>query len=151
MNVFTVSFFGHRSIDDLRSLEAHLAPILKTLIRSKHYVVFLIGRNGEFDEYTASIIKRVQKDTGKENSEMTLVLPYKVANIDYYDKYYDNIVIPEHLHRVYPKAAIALRNQWMVDVSDLVIVYVKHNGGGAYTAMRHAEKTNKTIINIYKS
>ena len=50
MDIFTVSLFGHREIDDLRLLEKRLSPILKELIKTNTYVSFLIGRNGEFDE-----------------------------------------------------------------------------------------------------
>ena len=149
MDIFTVSLFGHREIDDLRRLENKLSPIIKELIRTKPYVAFLIGRNGEFDEYAASVIKRAQKEVRKDNNDITLVLPYTVAKIEYYEKYYDGIVIPESLHRVHPKAAITLKNRWMIEKSDLVIVYVERNKGGAYTAMKYAQKLNKTVINIF--
>lgn len=65
---FTVSLFGHREIGDLRQLENKLFPIVKNLIRENSYVTFLLGRNGEFDEYAASVIKRAQSDVGKEKS-----------------------------------------------------------------------------------
>lgn len=149
MDIYTVSFFGHRELYDLRHIDVELVPILKELIRSKQYVSFLIGRNGEFDEYTASVIKRVQKAVGKDNNEMTLVLPYTVANIEFYEKYYDSIIIPETVYRVHPKSAITLKNQWMVEQSDLVIVNVERNKGGAYTAMKYAQKLNKKIINLH--
>ena len=149
MDIFTVSLFGHREIDDLRRLEKQLAPVLKELIQTKSYVSFLIGRNGEFDEYVASVIKRVQKDVGKENNDMTLVLPYTVAALEYYEKYYDSIIIPESLYGAHPKLAITLKNRWMVESSDLVIVYVERDKGGAYTAMKYAEKRNKKLINLY--
>jgi hypothetical protein len=71
-------------MDDLRRLNEQLAPIIKKLIQTKPYVSFLIGRNGEFDEYAASVIKRAQKELGKENNDITLVLPYTVADIAYY-------------------------------------------------------------------
>ena len=149
MNVFTVSLFGHRKMDHLHWLDNQLAQIIKNLIQTKPYVNFLIGRNGSFDEYAASAIKHVQKEVGKENSEITLVLPYAVADLIYYEKYYDNVMIPETLFGVHPKAAITLKNQWIIEQSDLVIVYVEHNSGGAYTAMKYAEKRNKKIIHLY--
>ena len=34
---------------------------------------------------------------------MTLVLAYPVANMEYYEKYYDNIIIPYELERVHFK------------------------------------------------
>ena len=149
MSIFTVSLFGHREIDDLWRLNDQLTPIIKELIQTKSYIVFLIGRNGEFDEYAASVIKLVQRELGKENSDMSLVLPYKVSDIEYYEKYYDSIVIPESLFGAHPKSAITLKNRQMIEQSDLVIVYVKHNKGGAYTAMKYAEKLNKKVINLY--
>lgn len=146
---FKVSLFGHREINDLRDLENKLIPIIKELIMTKKFVNFLIGRNGEFDEYAASVIKRVQRDAGKEKSEITLVIPYSVANLEYYEKYYDSILIPDKVYGAHPKSAIELKNRWMVEVSDLVIVYVERESGGAYKAMKYAEKCNKNIINLY--
>ena len=149
MKIYTVSFFGHRDLYDLRRIDERLEPILEGLIRTKSYVAFLIGRNGEFDKYAASVIKRVQREVGKENSDMTLVLPYAVADMEYYEKYYDDIVIPDSVGTVHPKLAITMKNRWMIDRSDLVIVNVERDKGGAFAAMRYAEKQNKKIINLY--
>ena len=149
MNIFTVSLFGHREIDDLRLLDAKLTPIIKELIQTKTYVSFLIGRNGEFDEYAASVIKITQKEVGKENNDITLVLPYTVAGLEYYEKYYDNIIIPESVYMAHPKSAISLKNRWMVEQSDLVITHVEREEGGAYNAMKYAKSLSKDIINLF--
>ncbi len=149
MEIYTVSLFGHRELYDLRRVDERLVPILKELIRTKPYVSFLIGRHGEFDSYAASVIKRVQKEVGKENNEMTLVLPYTVADLEYYENYYDNIIIPDDIVGKHPKSAITLKNKWMVEQSDLVIVNVERSKGGAFTAMKYAEKQNKVIINLF--
>ena len=148
MKNFIVSLFGHREIDDLFKLEKLLFPVIKGLIQTKTYVSFFVGRNGEFDEYAASVIKRAQKAVGKENNEITLVLPYSVASIEYYGNYYDDIIIPGSLFGVHSKAAITQKNRWMVEMSDLVIVYVARNKGGAYEAMKYAKKLNKNVINL---
>ena len=112
-------------------------------------MALLIGRSGEFDECAASVIKRVQKACGNENSDMTSVLPYTVADLEYYEKYYDSVIIPECLCGVHPKSAITLRNRWMIEHSDLVIFFVERNKGGAYGALKYAEKRNKQTINLY--
>lgn len=148
MDVFTVSLFGHRKIDDLRQLDEKLTPMIKELIKTKPYVAFLIGRNGEFDEYAASLIKRARKEVERENSDLTLVLPYSVTDLQYYEKYYDHIVIPENANGTHPKAAITLKNRWMVEQSNLVIVWVERDTGGAYTAMKYAEKSGKKTVNL---
>lgn len=36
----------------------------------------------------------------------------------------------------------------MVDRADLIICYVENKSGGAYKAMRYAEKQGKRIINL---
>ena len=148
MNIFTVSLFGHREIEDLRRLDEKLFPVIKELMQTETYVSFLIGRNGEFDEYAASVIKRAQKEVGKENNDITLVLSYRVADIEYYEKYYDSIIIPESVYDAHPKSAIVLKNRWMVEQSELVIVYVEREEGGAYAAMKYAKKLEKQIINL---
>lgn len=148
MQIYTVCFFGHRELYDLQRVEEKLIPIVKELIQTKPYVAFLVGRNGEFDEYAASVIKRLQKETARENSELTLVLPYSVADIEYYQKYYDSVIIPECLSRVHPKTAITARNRWMVEQSELVVVNVRRDSGGAYAAMKYAEKLNREVINL---
>ena len=105
MNTLFVSMFRHRQVNDLRCIDDKLVPILKELIRTKPYVSFFIGRNGEFDKYAASVIKRTQKEAELKNSDMTLVLPYSVADIEYYEKYYDSVIIPECVHGAHSKAA----------------------------------------------
>lgn len=147
-SIYTVSLFGHRRIEDLRLLDARLTPLITELIQAKSYVVFLVGRNGEFDEYVASVIKRAQKVVGKETSDIILVLPYKVADVEYYEEYYDSIVIPRCVHGVHFKRAITLKNRWMVEQSDLSIFYVEREKGGAYAAMKYAEDLNKEMINL---
>ena len=150
MEIFTVSLFGHREIHDLRQLEGRLVPILTELIQSKPYVSFLVGRNGEFDEYVASIIKRLRKECGRDNCDITLVLPYMVSDIEYYEKYYDSIIIPEELYNAHYKLAITLKNRWVIEHSELIIVYVERKGG-AYSAMKYAEKMHKNVINLYEN
>ena len=148
MNVFTVSLFGHRTIDDLRRIDERLIPILREVIREAPYVEFMIGRHGAFDEYAASLIKLLWREIGKENSEITLVLPYTVKNLQYYERYYDHIIIPECVCGAHPKSAIGLKNRWMVENSELVIVFVERNHGGAYAAMKYAEQKKKRVINL---
>ena len=148
MDVYTVSLFGHREIGDIIRLEKKLFPMIKELLRSHAYISFLIGRNGEFDECAAAVIRRVRKEMGAENSELLLILPYKMAKMEEYEAYYDGIIIPDCLHEAHPKSAITGRNRWMVEQANLVLAYVEHQKGGAYTAVRYAQKKNKAVINL---
>lgn len=151
MSGYIVALFGHRELPDLQRIEKSLYPIVKKLILKETYVIFLIGRNGEFDEYAASIIKSIQHEYGTGNSELLLVLPYEVADIKYYENYYDDIYIPPCVEGVHPKSSISKRNRWMVEQADLVIVNVEKSQGCAYTAMKYAEKLHTHVINLAES
>lgn len=61
MNIFTVSFFSHRKIDNIFEIEKQLQDYIYALLKEKEYVDFLIGRNGEFDMLVSSVIRRVKK------------------------------------------------------------------------------------------
>ena len=58
MNIYTVSFFGHREIERPIEIENHLDKLLHDLINQNEYIEFLIGRDGEFDLLASSAIKR---------------------------------------------------------------------------------------------
>lgn len=148
MQTYTVSLFGHRRIDKFHKLDGILEKTVKELISSNEFVEFLIGRNGDFDEYAASVIKRVQKCMGKERCALTLVLPYTVTDIEYYQDYYDSVIIPEELYGVYPKSAIAKRNKFMVDRSDLVVIWCERGSGGAYEAEKYARVQGKRVLSL---
>ena len=81
MDTFTVSFFGHREIENGFEVERRLEEIITDLIRSKEYIEFLIGRDGEFDLLASSVIKRCIKKDGRGNTSLELVLPY--LRVDY--------------------------------------------------------------------
>ena len=68
MNIFTVSFFGHRQLDNFYEAENELERIITELISQKEYVEFLVGRNGEFDQLAASTIKRVRQRFDTSNN-----------------------------------------------------------------------------------
>ena len=148
-DIYRVAFFGHRRIDRLREIEEKLVPILNELILTKEYVEFYIGRNGEFDEFAAAVIKRVQKQLDRGNSTLILTLPYTVKDIEYYAEYYDEIVIPDVVGNAHPKGAITLRNKWVAEICDLIIFYIEREEGGAYSAVKYAKKLKKKrVINI---
>lgn len=61
MDIYTVSFFGHREIERVSEIESRLDKLLYDLITQKRYVEFLIGRDGEFDLLAASAIRRARQ------------------------------------------------------------------------------------------
>ena len=147
-DTYRVVLFGHRDFNEYRILDKYLGPILKELLRTKPYVEIYIGRNGEVDIYAATVVKSIQNAIGKANSELICVLPYPEKDMEYYESYYDSVIIPECVEETHPKGAITKRNRWMVEQADLFICYVEHERGGAYTALKYAKTLEKEIINL---
>jgi len=146
--IYRVSFIGHRRVDDFYFVENQLDNIVGELIRTKEYVEFYVGKNGDFDTMVASAIKRAQKRLGKENNSLILVLPYTVADMEYLEDFYDEIWILDELHGVHFKNVITKRNEWFVNNSDLLVAYVLRDKGGAATCFKMAKKQEISVVNI---
>ena len=152
MDIYTVSLFGHRHIEQGALVEERLESLLYDLITGKEYGEFLIGRDGEFDLLASSVIKRCIKKYGRGNTSLVLVLPYMRA--EYRDNeaafldYYDEVEICEESARAHFKAAIQIRNRRMVDRSDLVVCCIQHQSGGAYRTVQYAQRLGKRVVEV---
>ena len=149
-DIYRASFIGHREVEHFREVEEQLERIVVELIKTKEYVEFYVGRNGEFDLMVASVIKRSQRDYGYANSSLILVIPYPIANLEDMEKYYDEVMYPVELYKVHYKAAITKRNEWMVDHSDLLVAYVIRENGGAHVCLKKAIGKERRVMLIKK-
>ncbi|MBQ6040059.1 MAG: hypothetical protein IJL32_04700 [Oscillospiraceae bacterium] len=152
MDIYTVSFFGHREVERASEIESKLDQLLHDLITQKQYVEFLVGRDGEFDLLAASAIRRAVNQYGYGNTSIILVLPYMKAeyrdNKQYYLSYYDEVEICSESSDAHYKSAIQVRNRYMVDRSNLVVCCIQHKSGGAYRTMQYAKKQGKQVRNL---
>ena len=142
-----ISLFGHRDFEYHNTFEPTLIKLLGDMLEENENLEIYIGRNGEFDVFAASVLRRVKRKSG-DRVFINLVIPYTVKDLEYFETYYDDVILPYGAESVYPKAAIAKRNLWMVDKSDLVICYVKRHSGGAYKAVKYALRKNKRVLNL---
>lgn len=142
-------------IDNFPKVEERVEEIVRNLIREKQYVEFLVGRDRDFDQIVTSTIRRVKRAVRDDNSVLVWVMPYPKAeyedNTESFDSYYDEVEVCQESCSTHFKAAITLRNNNMIDRSDLVVAYVERKSGGPYRALEYTEKTNKKIINIAES
>ena len=152
MNIYTVSFFGHRHLEYGTEIENRLDMILYDLITQKQYVDFLIGRDGDFDLLVSPAIRRTIGNYAYGNTHFTLILPYMKAeyrdNEKNYLEYYDEVEICSESAEIYPKSAIQIRNRNIVDCSNLVVCYIQYKNGGAYKTIQYARKQGKKIVNL---
>ena len=152
LNTFTVSFFGHRSIENALEVETRLERLIHSMLREHEYVEFLVGRDGEFDQIVSSVIRRCKREYRSDNSAHVWVLPYLTAdfrdNEDAYREYYDEIEICGISADVHFKGAHQVRNHEMVDRSHLVVFCIQHDSGGAWQTMKYATKQGVPYTNI---
>lgn len=152
MEIFSVSFFGHRSLYGCGFVDQKVYEIICDLIRNKSYVEFLVGRDGDFDQIVSSAIIRAKRNIDHGNASHIWIMPYMKAeyknNKMAFEKYYDFIEVCEKSSVAFPKSAITIRNRYMIERSDMCIFYVTEKSGGAWNAMQYAEKIGKAYINI---
>ena len=147
MNIFRISFIGHRQISSVAFIENQVERLAAEFMRQADFVEFYLGRNGEFDIAAASGIKRAQKRIGHEKSALILVLPYEMKDLPYYQAFYDEVILPVD-SSVHFKLAITKRNKWMVESTDLLIAYVTKPQGGAYHTLCYAQSLGRQICNL---
>lgn len=152
MDIYTVSLFGHREMSAPIEIGKVLEKEVEKLIRTKEYVEFLVGRNGDFDILAASKIRTVRRKLDYGNCSMVLVLPYMTEeycdNRGSFEQYYDSVEICDEAASVHFKARFAIRNKQMVERSDLVLCCIEHKSGGAFQAVKHAKKLKIEIRNL---
>lgn len=138
--------FGHRNV--FENISDKLDQAIESAIQ-QGCEIFYTGAMGDFDSLFSSAIHRAKKNYTQ--IKLICVKPYFTNDIntnrDYYVALYDDIIIPDELAGIHYKAAIKARNRWMIDNSDIVIVYTIRNYGGAYDAKKYAER-KKNIITI---
>ena len=153
--VYTVSFFGHRYIENFRVAERKVEDLIYKLIQEHEYVEFLVGRDGDFDQIATSAVLSAKHSYAEHRCDVTWVMPYLKSeytnNAEDFKNYYDYVEVCTESEKVHPKQAIQVRNRYMVDRSDLVVFWVERNSGGAYQTIKYAEKQGKKIINIAES
>lgn len=117
---------------------------------AKGCTVFYTGAMGDFDGLFSSTVRRAKMVY--TNIKLICVKPYFTAelneNKEYYEVFYDDIIIPDEIAGTHYKAAIKARNRWMIEMSDIVLGYTIRNSGGAFAALRYAEKYGREIIDI---
>lgn len=152
LDVYTVSFFGHRDIYYTKQLENRLDDIILNLIQEHEFVAFLTGYDGEFDRIATATVKRAKREYAQHRCDITWVMPYEkaeyVKNRQYYDDFFDYVEICAESAEKHPKGAIQVRNRQLVDRSDYVVFWIEREIGGAYQTMKYAKKYGKNIINL---
>ncbi len=143
--------FGHREI--YKDIYGELEHAIENLIVNEKVKIFMTGGMGEFDKTFASVVRKIK--IRYKDISLILVKPYFSGELNtnkkYYESMYDDVIIPDTVLGIHPKAAITKRNRWLVENSDIIISFVHRDYGGAFEAVKYANRLNKRVINIYDS
>ncbi len=143
-NEMIITFIGHGKLKNPSEVEAALRALLGKYFSSENRITFYCGGYGEFDLLCARVVRDIKNIA---NCESILVIPYLNRGKEEIDSLYDQTLYPP-LESVPPKLAILKRNEWMIDESHVVIVFVEFLFGGANKALEYAKRKNKTIVNL---
>ena len=137
----SVTFCGHAEVVNSDAVRSWLMATVERLIRQGART-FYLGGSGAFDRMAASVVLELKRPYPQ--IESVLVLPYLDREMDA-SGYYATVYPP--LETVPRRFAISKRNEWMVDVSDVVVAYVTHDWGGAAKVLEYARRKKKHMIN----
>ena len=140
--------FGHREF--YRDIKNEMQETIERIIAEDNITGFLTGGMGEFDSLFSSTVRTCKLHNNR--IQLILVKPYFSnelnTNKEYYESFYDGVMIPEEIAGCHYKSAIIKRNRWMIEQSDIVISGVYRDYGGAYRAIKYAEKIHKQVLNL---
>lgn len=145
----TCTFAGHREVF-ASGVEADIDSAIESILANDSDFVFYTGGMGEFDSKCSAAVRKAKRTHPEKDIKLFLVEPYMKTEIneskDYYEAFFDGIIIPAELAGVHFKNAISQRNKWMIDRSDYLIAFVYRDFGGAYEAMKYAKRKGRIVI-----
>lgn len=147
--MITCTFAGHRepvSRRDALVIPSSLALEIGRMLKMDDEFRFYFGGMGWFDEVSLREAWYARRESRGKRVELILVQPYdrRIAGAELYDE----ILLPEELRILHPKAAIPARNRWLIEHSDHLIAYVRRETGGAAATLRHARERGIHITEL---
>lgn len=165
----TVCCFGHRKIENKDVLKQELFPVVEKLIVEDSAERFLFGSNSQFNDLCYDVVVSL-----KERYPQIRCI-YVRAEYPYIDDSYKAYLLESYDDTYYPqgmenagRASYVERNQFMINDSDICIVYYNENylppkrrisknalteyqaKSGTKIAYEYAIKKQKTVINLFK-
>lgn len=151
----TCCFFGHKTIEESKSLKEKLYPVIENLIVREKVDTFLFGSKSPFDSLCLNIVTNL-KEKHPHIKRVYVRAEYPIIDesyLAYLLESYDETYFPEKLLGA-GKAVYVERNYEMIHKSHFCVVYYDNTyapakrKSGTKLAHAYAEKHNRVIINI---
>lgn len=133
------SLFGNG--DAPENIKPIVYDAIVELIENHNIDTFFIGNNGNFDKITKAILTQLTKLY--PHIKFTVCLAYIPKDKD---ADFSNTIYPEGLESVPKRFAIIRRNQWMIEQSQYVIIYMRYTCSNTAKIAEIAEKKRKNVI-----
>lgn len=138
-------FMGHHNAP--ASIASALQDAVEEAVTQQGITEFIVGQYGSFDRMAAHAVIEAKKKY--HGISLTMLLPYyRSKQSAALTAGFDGTLYPEGMERVPKRAAIVAANRYMVEHSDLFIVYAHHIAGNSYEILRYAEKKRVNIIKL---
>ena len=144
-----VMFCGHTDSMLTDNEQILLKKLLVDIIKNNETCSFYLGAYGNFDTICFKILTELKIEYKIISRVFITPYLYKSEKLKTLSKIYDETIYPP-IEKTPPKFAILKRNRWMVENSDLLICYISHTFGGAYTTYKYALSKKIKIINVYQ-
>lgn len=146
----TCAFSGHRAVGkDLK--KGDLKEIIEKFTENG-YDTFLIGMARGFDLLCYSVLDEIRKE---KPIKIVACIPcenqdekFSLKDKQKYNEAINGVDDKIYIGREYDKRCMHKRNEFMVDNSSALIVYLKRDFGGTYSTIKYAEKNGVPVFNI---
>lgn len=154
----TCCFTGHRP-DKMKQEEKEIKPLLEKAIDdaiTNGYVTFITGMAMGTDIWSAEIVL----ERKKKNSNLHLICALPHPNFEKprsmtekirFNKIIKKADLVKEINDHYFTGCYQVRNEWMVDHSNLVIAVFNGQKSGTQNTIKYAKKKNVGIVNVLES
>ncbi len=153
----TVCFAGHSEIaEDKEEVYNNLMSVLQSLAEEYDRLTFLCGIYGDFDAMCTKAVTELKSTfESKKEIKLYVYIPYhekakSITDVPLYS-HIDGSCLPDIPESTPKKIRILKTNEHMVNISDILICYVRYSFGGAVKTLKYAERKNIRIINISRN
>lgn len=152
--VKTAFFSGHRKIDGYTAhkISFVLDHLLKTMVNAGITKFYAGGALG-FDTIAALAVLRMKEKDPSVSLE--LILPCKnqtkfwsAEDVATFNSILDRADGVQYVAEYYTDACMHERNNRLVELGDIGVVFLEYGGGGTAYTVNHALKNDKEIINV---
>lgn len=149
-----IAFLGHRKIENREKIRSITTAVIAKLI-AQGADTFLFGSRSEFDSLCHEIVSEFKRNN-PQLQRVYVRAEYEFINDDYTSyllEQFESTFFPKEVSNA-GKAAYIKRNQVMIDLCDLAVVYYDENvspansQSGTARAVQYLLKRKKRFINI---